>query len=213
MRVPANKIILTEEQEAWLRENYATVIHHTICKKLGISPRTLVRMAHARGLVKDMNAIQGQKGERVSAALRRKYLMEGFKFRPENGMATRFKPGYDARELFGDEAFDIMHRKASEARKKTFREERARVAFGLPQRTRLRVRRQPKQKIQDRCYLKRRGYILDDENNIAYWTENTRRATKMESWPRRFYTFKQWKPNTENFLQEDAGTVGSTSAM
>lgn len=190
---PANKIILTPEQEQYLRDNYATVIHHTLCKHLGVSVRTLVRMAKARGLVKDMEAIAGQKSERISAALRHLSRIGKLKHSgPENGKATRFKNGFHAKELFGEEKFAEMHRKAAEARRKTLREERARVAFGLPQRTKLRVKRQPRQKIEDRCYLKRLGYILDEANNIAYYTESTRRATVLESRPKRFYTFKPY---------------------
>ena len=89
---PANKIILTPEQEQYLRDNYATVIHHTLCKHLGVSVRTLVRMAKARGLVKDMEAIAGQKSERISAALRHLSRIAKLKHPgPENGKATRFK--------------------------------------------------------------------------------------------------------------------------
>lgn len=197
---PTNKIVLTTEQERYLHDNYATVIHHTICQHLGISKRTLVRMARERGLKKDMDAIRDQKGARVSRALKRKYLTEGFKFNPQNGMKSRFKPGYKARELFGSERFDDMHQRAVETRKQRFAEERARVTFGLPQKTKLRVKKQPRQKIQDRCYLKRRGYILDEANNIAYYTESTHRATILESRPKRFYTFKEyqarWNGNT-----------------
>lgn len=194
MTNPTNKIILTQEQEAYLRENYATVIHHTICQELGISKRTLVRLARARGLVKDMEAIEGQRVKRISEVLRHKYLVFGFKGTAVNGIATRFKKGYNARELFGDEKFDRMHKKAVETRKKRLAEERARVTFGLPQRTRLRVKRQPKQKILDRFYLKKRGYILDEQNNIAYYTASTQRAVRMEAMPRRYYTFMQWEP-------------------
>ena len=195
---PKNKIILTPEQEQYLRDNYATVIHHTLCQHLGISTRTLVRMARARGLVKDMKAIEGQRGERISQALLRLSRLGRIKCSgPENGRATRFKPGYNARELFGEEKYAEMHSKAVEARRRTLREERARVTFGLPQRTKLRVKRQPRQKIQDRCYLKRRGYILDEANNIAYWTPETRRATVLESRPKRFYTFKPYENGLE----------------
>lgn len=190
---PPNKIILTPEQEQYLRDNYATVIHHTLCQHLGVSVRTLVRMARARGLVKDMEAIAGQKAERISAALLHLSRIGKIKCSgPENGKAARFKPGFKAKEKFGEEKFAEMHRKAAEARRRTLREERARVAFGLPQRTKLRVKRQPRQKIEDRCYLKRLGYILDEANNIAYYTESTHRATVLESKPKRFYTFKPY---------------------
>lgn len=190
---PPNKIILTPEQEQYLRENYATVIHHTLCQHLGVSTRTLVRMARARGLVKDMAAIEGQRGERISKSLKHLSVIGAIKITgPENGKASRFKPGFNAKELFGEEKFKEMHRKTVERRMQTFREERARVAFGLPQRTKLRVKRQPRQKIQDRYYLKKRGYILDETNNIAYYTADTHRATMLEERPKRFYTFKPY---------------------
>ena len=65
MRGPRNKVLLTPEQEDYLQKNYATVIHHTLCETLGISKRTLVRIARERGLVKDMEAIEGQRRERL----------------------------------------------------------------------------------------------------------------------------------------------------
>lgn len=189
----SKKIVLTPEQEQYLRDNYATVIHHTLCKHLGVSVRTLVRMAKARGLVKDMEAIEGQKRERISAALQHLSRIGKIKCSgPENGKATRFKNGFRAKELFGEEKFAEMHRKAAEARRKTLREERARVSFGLPQKTKLRVKRQPRRKIYQRYYLKRLGYILDEANNIAYYTDATHRATVLELRPKRFYTFKPY---------------------
>lgn len=189
----SNKIILTPEQEQYLRDNYATVIHHTLCEHLGISTRTLVRMARARGLVKDMKAIEGQRCKRISQALRHLSIIGGMKISaPANGIKTRFKKGFKPVELFGEEKVKEMRKRSAEARRRTFMEERARVTFGLPQRTKLRVKRQPQQKVQDRYYFKRLGYIIDDVNNVAYWTPETRRATVLESRPKRFYTFKPY---------------------
>ena len=193
MNNPTNKIILTLEQESFLRENYAGLINHTICKELGISKRSLARLARAMGLIKDMRAIKDQHSKRVSEGLYRKYRIQGYRGTPENGIATRFKKGYDAKEFFGEEKFKRMREKAVETRKKLWAEDRARVTFGLPQRTRMRVKRQPQQKVLDRSYLKKRGYILDESNNIAYFTPETRRAVRMEAKPRRYYTFMQWK--------------------
>ena len=73
--------------------------------------------------------------------------------------------------------------------KKTFREERARATFGLPQRTKMKVNRQPTKKCHHRSYLKQLGYILDEENVIAYWTDDTVRAVKLEAQPRLYYKF------------------------
>ena len=199
-----NKIILTPEQEAYLRDNYATVIHHTMCQVLGISKRTLIRFAKQRGLVKDMDALVEQKAARISESLKRKYLVEGFRGNPENGLVSRFKPGYSAVEFFGKERLMEMRRKSAESRKKRFAEERARVTFGLPQKTRLNVKKQPRKKIQDRCYLKMRGYIIDEANCIAYYTDQTRRATKLEAMPRRYFIFKPYEHQREQQDQQVA---------
>lgn len=189
--------ILTPDEEKYLRENYATTLNRDICKALGTSCRTLTRWARQRGLVKDMDAIEIQRRELLSKLVRRALLLRNYKGNPQNGLATRFKPGYKAKEFFGEEKFKEMHRKTAEARKRSFAEERARVAFGLPQKTKMRVKKQPSKKIQDRCYLKRRGYILDEAEGIAYYTNDTQRATKLESMPRRFYIFKPYQDGVQ----------------
>jgi len=192
--IPANKIILTPEQESYLVQNFATTIHYTLCQELGVSERTLCRLAKERGLVKDMAAIEGQRRKRLSDALRKSARLRERKPTPENGRKTWFQPGFKPIELFGEEKFNNAHKKATETRKKRFAEEKARVTFGLPQKTKMRVIHQPRQKVLDRSYLKRRGYIIDDRENIAYWTDKTQRATRMEARPKRFYTFKQYEP-------------------
>lgn len=84
---------------------------------------------------------------------------------------------------------EVLARRAASFRK-TYRTEKARVLFGLPQKTKIRVRRQPKKLTDHRNYLIRRGYIIDDVEKIAYWTEETRRATRLEAKPRWIYYFK-----------------------
>lgn len=191
--IPANKVFLTPDQEAYLRKNYATIINRTICKELGISDRTLHRIAREKGLKKDMQAIEGQRRKQISISVRRALKSQG-KGNHGNGMATRFAPGFRPKERFGEAKFMNAHRIAIETRKRNFAEEKARVMCGLPPRTKMRVIAQPRKKIMDRCYLKRRGYILDEKNLIAYWTPETRRATKLEAMPRRYYIFKPYEP-------------------
>lgn len=191
--IPKNKVFLTPEQESYLVDNYSTTINYTLCKTLGVCPHTITRLARELGLKKDMPAIEWQRRERISKAVHHTILVRGVKRHPENGAKTRFKTGFKPREVFGEEKFIQMHKKTVETRKKIYAEERARVSFGLPQRTKIRVKRQPRQKILDRSYLKRRGYILDERNNIAYYTPETRRATRMEAKPKRFYTFKPYE--------------------
>jgi len=183
---------LTPEEEKYLRENYATTLNRDIVQHLHTSKRTLSRWSKALGLVKDMDAIEGQRRVLVSKLARQALALRGYRGHPENGINARFKPGYNAREFFGEEKFNEMHRKTVEARKRTYAEERARVTFGLPQKTKMRVKRQPRRKIYQRYYLKRHGYILDEAENIAYFTEETIRAVKLEAQPKRFYSFKPY---------------------
>ncbi len=78
--------------------------------------------------------------------------------------------------------------------RRTLREERARVTFGLPQKTKAKVKRQPRRKCSQRAYLKKLGYILDEPNCVAYYTDNTTRAVRMErNWDgkRNYYKFRQ----------------------
>lgn len=193
---PHNKIVLADEQVAWLKDNYATTLNDTIRKRLGISMRTLNRLAKTFGLSKDTAVIEVLRCEKITAAARKRSLLGKYDGHPENCLKTRFKTGYKARERFGEEKFAEMHRKTVETRRKTYIEERARVTFGLPQRTKMRVTRQPRKKIQDRCYLKMRGYIIDEANCIAYYTDQTRRATKLEAMPRRFFIFLPYENRT-----------------
>lgn len=185
--------ILTAEEESYLVAHYATTLNRDIAEHLGTSMRTLSRWARKYGLVKDMEAIEEQRKAVISKSVRHALLLRRYKGHPENGAKTQFKKGYSARERFGEETFREMHRKTVETRRRTYREEKARVAFGLPQKTRMRVRVQPRQKVLDRSYLKKRGYVLDEENNIAYYTEETRRAVRLEAMPRRFYKFKPYE--------------------
>lgn len=191
--IPANKIFLTTEQDAYLRENYPVTNNQAVSEALGISERTLTRLARERGLVKDMAVIEEKRRAKMSVSVHRAFVLNKRKANPMNGVKTWFKPGFKPKEMFGEEKFANMHRKAVETRKKRFIEERARVNFGLPPRTRMKVIKQPEQKIQDRSYLKKRGYIIDDKNNIAFYTDATMRCTRLEAKPKRYYTFKPYE--------------------
>lgn len=89
--------------------------------------------------------------------------------------------------------------KRVESYKKTFREEQVRRRWGIHQLTKIKVLRQPKQKVSQRSYLKSLGYILDELNNIAYWTESTTRAVKMErDWSKRIHQYYKFMPYAEH---------------
>lgn len=93
----------------------------------------------------------------------------------------------------------IAKRVASYRRR--FREEQVRRRWGVHQLTKIKVLQQPKQKISQRSYLKKLGYILDEQNCIAYYTENTTRAVKMErDWSKKVHQYYKFLPY-ENGVQ------------
>ena len=80
--------------------------------------------------------------------------------------------------------------KRVETRKKVMRNERARVLFGLEQKTKLKVGLEPKAKQGQRRYLLSRGYVIDEKERAAYWTAETQRSFIIEARPRQWYDFK-----------------------
>ena len=84
--------------------------------------------------------------------------------------------------------------KRTATRAEVYKKEMMRIRWGLEQKTNRHFRLEPKQKQWQRKYLKSRGYIVDDENFIAYYTDSTIRSTRIESVPRgkRIGSIKAW---------------------
>lgn len=90
-------------------------------------------------------------------------------------------------------------RKRVESRHKTYLSERARVRLGLEQKTKIRIGRYERRKVKQNYYLRSRGYIIDESTLTAYYTPQTRRATRLESLQRgtkkgnikTYYDFKE----------------------
>lgn len=92
--------------------------------------------------------------------------------------------------------------------KRTFREEQIRRKWGVHQLTKIKVLQQPKQKVSQRSYLKHLGYILDEQNCIAYYTDDTTRAVKMErDWSKKIHQYYKFKPFYENEHQREPGLL------
>ena len=59
-----------------------------------------------------------------------------------------------------------------------------RIRWGLKPKTNRHFRIEPKARLLQRNRLERLGYIVDKENLIAYYTPETKRATRIERVPR-----------------------------
>ena len=191
------KIELTEKQENWLKKHFLHTKNAEIAAKLGISEASVHRLARALGLKKSRQYMTKCQRETAEAAQRSHrlngtYPPKGFKIpRREE---YQYKPGETCRGRLGAKRDTERARKAAESRAKTWKSEKARATFGLPQRTKLRVIPVPRAKLQLRYYLKKRGYILDEVKRIAYYDENTKRGKRIEAKQQPWYKFRPLDP-------------------
>ena len=196
--MPTTKIVLTPEQEAYLVKHYKNTKNDILMEKLGLKFSTFHRFVRQLGLKKTKQFMKKcQKA--TSDAAKASHIANGTYppkgYRIPRSEEFQYKPGDKPWAKCGRRKWNKGRKKAAETWKHTFLVDRVRHHIGFPQLTSLKVSKQPHQKILDRCYLKSRGYILDETNVVAYWTPETRRATRLEAAPRRFYKFAEY-PNT-----------------
>ena len=161
---------LTEEQVLFIRRNFADMKNQDIADALGVSRSAVSR-------------VQKQFRLRKSQEQKRRMLV------------AAGKASADARENRPLNITPEVIAKRVASYKKTFREEQVRRRWGIHQLTRIKVLRQPKQKVSQRSYLKSLGYILDEKNCIAYYTPETTRAVRMEAdWSRKVHQYYKFKP-------------------
>lgn len=175
---------LAEEQVEYIRLHYKDTTNYVLAETLGISRSAVCRVAKTYHLKKT--------NEHYSAMGRKA------------GLASSESRGGGAFGVYTDEIIS----KRVESFKRTFHEDQVRWRWGLPTKTRLRVRKQPKGKCNQRTYLTHLGYILDEVNCIAYYTPETHRATRMEAYKtkRNYYKFRKYEP-TEHQREPEGITV------
>lgn len=205
MRKAWNKgsMLISKEQQAWLRENFANEDNFILADTLGISESTMHRYARAFGLKKSkaymkrcqrettdaahyFNRINGN-NERLRERMKNGGMSEKFiacRISAENNLWKRCPEKMRKASALGGQSLHL-----------TWEEEKQRVRMGLPQRTRLKIgegltREENKRKASRRFYLKTRGYILD--GLTAYWTADTRRCPRLEK-DDRIFTYKYEK--------------------
>ena len=176
------KIVLTDEQQQWLRDNFANTLNKDCAAHLGISESSVHRWARQLGLTKDPDWFHALVMERVR-------MMADVNRGPGNhgkknlhlGEPHRFRKGQTNRERYGEENERRPIQRAAATRRETIRKERMRVRWGLPQETKLRVISNPQARYA-RYALKSRGYIIPARGSLeAYWDENTTRSIIVEN--------------------------------
>ena len=175
---------LTQDQREWFVANFGTMKNQELADRLVTSPRSVIRMARELGLWKTKEfvaAMQRNASEHGARATRLMGGNAGAVNLLKHGKGYRFKPGTSQKDRMSAEAFSEMHRRIGESRKETFRKERVRVNWGFEQKTKLRVVRCPRAKIDIRHGLRKRGYEIARASNEAMVTDETRRSIRMEA--------------------------------
>lgn len=188
----ANKIVLTPKQEAYLVKHFKNTKNDILMERLGLKYSTFHRIVRQLGLKKTKQFMRKTQSNATALARKANKAMgwppKGYKI--PRSEEFQIKPGERMKDRIGTRRWNSARKRAADTWKKTFDVDRIRYKWGMTQLSNLKVSRQPRQKICDRSYLKRRGYILDEKNLIAYWTPETRRAKRLEAAPRRYYIFK-----------------------
>ena len=187
------KIVLTPDQEKYLKNHYKHTKNADLSARLGISVRSVNRIAKSMGLEKSRYFIRKAQLDAANKAneSHRKngtYPPKGYVI--PNREKTYFRKGEKMFDRFGPKIYAERIKNNTESVAKTRRLEKARALYGLPRQTKLNVVKRPRSQTQLRYYLKRHcGYIADRGGFIFYYTDETKRSAEIESRPRTGFTF------------------------
>ena len=189
------KIILTPDQQAWMIKHFKHTKNEECAEKLGISYRSVVRLARRMGLKKTPQFVKKCNNEALLKAhhsnkVNGTYPPKGYRI--PNSELGQFKKGEKPIDRLGAKREKKRIAKSVESRKTTYRLEKARALYGLPRQTKLQVVRRPRKQVHLRYYLKTLGYIIERGGTTAYYNENTKRSLTLENKPRTGFTFRQF---------------------
>ena len=170
----------TEGQLRWLAENYPRTKNAALAAALGVSETMLHRLARRLGARKDAEFMRRCQAEAAQAAVADGLATGRFR-RLSERMKGRVSAAFEARMFrAGNRPPRVppeSRARAAEKRRETFKAERRRLLFGLPQRTRLRVTAQSRGKVCYRYCMRRLGYVElpGEKNMLRYPDEGMRR--------------------------------------
>ena len=178
------KIELTESQEKWLRLHFKHTKNAEIAARLGISESAVHRYARLWGLVKT-KAFRRSTQLNAAAKAKESHLRNGTYppkgYRIPGSEKAGFKKGVTPLQRLGKRREKARIEKAAATRRETIRRDKARILFGLEQKTKMRLISQPHYIACQRYYLRKRGYIVERGSLVAYYTDETRRSEEYET--------------------------------
>lgn len=164
---------LSKEGIRYLIENYPMTHNEELARKLGVSVWGIKSCAYKHKLRKSPEFI--------------------------SELRSRIAVKHDCTsQLNTPEAIE----KRARSYRRTIETEKARINFGIEQKTKLHFRNEPRERLLQRNRLERLGYVIDKDKLIAYYTPETRRAVRLEKLKRgtatksmrTFYDFRPMPP-------------------
>lgn len=191
--VQGKKIILTPEQEEWLKEHFSVMTNAELSAHFGVCKHSIYRFARKLGLTKSAEFWERNK-QKAAEGTRMWFRIHGSNLPPgwiiPGSEKHRFKKGETSVQRLGVEGEKARLRKVAEGRRKLIRTERARILFGLEQKTKLKLVAMDRKKVLFRYYVKRQGYLVDDDARVIYYTNTTKRGKRIEAKVQPWYTFR-----------------------
>lgn len=189
---------LNEQEVAWIVKHFKHTKNKDIMLRFGIGEATLHRIARKHGLKKSrqqMHKMQAEATEEArrtcrsygiydQTAQRMREVQLNYKERGERN-PNGFLPGQSNKDRLSPKRFrecmDKIHRKRNE----TIRRDRARITFGLPQKTKLKLTLCDAVTLRKRAYyrwqLDCHNYIVERGATTVYYDEQTCRSAIIET--------------------------------
>ena len=199
------KIVLTAEQEDWLRTYFPMIENKRLMKLSGLSDGALHRFARELGLKKSeegMHAIKKRQAAHIKRLCQKNGYYDSMRGRPtpEEFLKANLKMWQEIREGKREHPIAKMKRehprkyrlwqkRKSEERKELARKERLRMKYGMPPKTKIKVLSNPytKTQVMHRCNALRRGYFYAEDCSEGggyrydiYYDDNTQRNERFE---------------------------------
>lgn len=146
----------------------------------GLSKNTISRIKSENGVVHSEEEIKIKRENAArKCSLRYKAgIHKPVRCNPHKG---QFQKGVSISDRLGKERFEEIHKKSVKTRIEKIRKDKLRQEYGLPQLTKLKIGRMPREKRLYRIMMSKYGYILiRGENDIIYYDENTNRKPCIE---------------------------------
>jgi hypothetical protein len=202
----SRRLVLTTEQEAWLRKWYPVTENARLAKAMGVYHDRVRIFAREYGLEKSeegMKAIRARQAKRAAKTNEKNGCYDRKRGRPVSaatleGLRRRWQkihageldsPIVHLRKTDRKRYEDLLRRK-SEERKETIRKEKMRVVYGLGRKTKLKpvvLCKYTRSQTHRRCSALKRGYLLDYDCSegspgryTIYYDEETQRSPKFE---------------------------------